>query len=439
MTSVKIGVFNVGHSAFDAVGHSAFDAKDKSMTTQKNAPPTSVWSPLTEPAFRIFWGGMSLSTAAFWMQNIAVTWLMKSWTDSDPVMVSLVQTALFLPVMVLSLPAGSIADKFDRRRLLMISQVAMMLAPLSIAVLALMNIESPVALLACTALLAVGNALKLPCQSALLPALIDKDRLPFAVSLFSMAINGGRIIGPGLAGALLPLVGAMALFLGNSMIYLLYVLILWRLPIITTQQHNNTSSFIKGLVDLKDWVVITPSYATILLRGGLYFCAWATILAVVPLIADSAADFGILYGVFGAGAITGASLYGYSSRLGTRSSAVTVAIMLHAACIFMLSFADTFIVQAVLMALVGSASFFVMTTLQVSAQLQLPDKIRGRGLALMTTVFMGATALSSPIWGSLADALTADMALRIAGGASAIFALLLAGRRIEPPSAASPH
>ena len=72
-------------------------------------------------------------------------------------MVSLVQTALFLPVMVLSLPAGSIADKFDRRRLLMISQVAMMLAPLSIAVLALMNIESPVALLACTALLAVGN------------------------------------------------------------------------------------------------------------------------------------------------------------------------------------------------------------------------------------------------------------------------------------------
>ena len=400
------------------------------MTAQDSAP-VSTWSPLTVPRFRAFWAGMSLSTTAFWMQNIAVTWLMRDWTNGDAVMISLVQTALFLPVMLLSLPAGTIADMFDRRKFLIFSQIWMMVAPLAIAVLALLDIRSPTALLACTVLLAIGNAMKLPSQSALLPSLIDKDRLPFAISLNSMAVNGGRIVGPALAGALLPIIGAMALFLANSGIYLLYVVILMRLPGTERTDSAMRPSFFTGLRDLKEWAKQTPSYGVILLRGGLYFCVWSTVLAIVPLITKDAAEFGTLYGLFGLGAIAGASLYGHLSKITSRTKAVTGAILVHALCIGLLSIATSFAIMAVLMAVIGVASFFIMTSFQVSAQIQLPDAIRGRGLAMMTTVFMGATALSSPIWGSIAEAQSASAALQIASGFSIFCALAFAQRKIE--------
>lgn len=398
-----------------------------------NAPAsTSVWSPLGVPRFRVFWIGMSLSTTAFWMQNIAVTWLMRDWTDGDPVMISLVQTALFLPVMLLSLPAGAIADMFDRKTFLIISQVWMMSAPLLIVVLFMLGVQSPYALLAVTALLAIGNAMKLPTQSALLPSLIDKGRLPFAISLNSMAVNGGRIIGPAIAGALLPLIGAMALFLGNSLVYLLYVGILVKLPPVTSQSDKPKVTFINGLIDLRRFVQTTPPYRNVLVRGGLYFCVWSTILAIVPLLAESAAAFGVLYGLFGLGAIVGASLYGYLSKIASRSASLTGAIILHALCIGSLSVAGSFVLQASLMAMIGVASFFTMTTLQVSTQMQIPDQIRGRGLALMTTVFMGATAISSPVWGLIAENYSPVTALQIAAGFSLICAIIFARAKIDP-------
>ena len=391
----------------------------------------TVWSPLAMPAFRAFWVGMSLSTAAFWMQNIAVTWLMKDWSDGDPVLVSLVQTALFLPVMLLSLPAGAISDMFDRRRLLIYSQIWMMAAPLGLAALALFDIRSPAALLLTTLLLAVGNALKLPSQAALMPSLIDKSRLPMAVGLTSMAVNGGRIVGPALAGLFLPIVGAVALFIGNSALYLLYIVVLMLLPRNIEPLGKPKVDFGGGLKALVHFVTQTRTYAHILIRGGLYFCAWSTVLAVVPLMTASPEAFGTLYGVFGLGAVVGASFYGRLNALANRNTAITIGIVGHGICLGCLSLAAEYWMMTTLMALIGAASFFVMTTFQVSAQTQLPDNMRGRGLALMTTIFMGATALSSPVWGSLSSVFSPRTTLATAAIVSVMCALALHARKID--------
>lgn len=412
--------------------NTVFGRKEKGMSAENASASTSVWSPLGVPRFRAFWVGMSLSTTAFWMQNIAVTWLMRDWTGGDPVMISLVQTALFLPVMLLSLPAGAIADMFDRKTFLIVSQVWMMSAPLVLVGFVIFGVQSPYALLAVTALLAIGNAMKLPTQSALIPSLIDKARLPSAISLNSMAVNGGRIIGPAIAGALLPVIGAMALFLGNALIYLLYVGILIKLPAITSNGSQPKVRFIGGLRDLLHYVQTTPPYRMTLIRGGLYFCVWSTVLAIVPLLVENAAAFGVLYGLFGIGAIAGASLYSYLSQIASRSASLTGAIVLHALCIGALSITENFVQQAGLMAMIGVASFFIMTTMQVSIQLQIPDQIRGRGIALMTTIFMGATALSSPVWGMLVETFSAATALKVAAGFSLICAILFARAQIEP-------
>lgn len=349
-------------------------------------------------------------------------------------MISLVQTTLFLPVMLLSLPAGAIADMFDRKAFLIVSQIWMMSAPLVLVGFVILDVQDPYALLAVTALLAIGNATKVPTQSALIPSLIDKARLPYAISLNSMAVNGGRIIGPAIAGALLPIVGAMALFLGNAMIYLLYIGILIKLPAIIPKDKHTKVQFVSGLRDLLHYVQTTPPFRTILVRGGLYFCVWSTVLAIVPLLVENAAAFGVLYGLFGIGAIVGASLYSYLSRIASRSASLTIAIIIHALSIGTLSIAETFLIQASLMAIIGVASFFIMTTMQVSIQLQIPDQIRGRGIALMTAVFMGSTALSSPVWGFVSEMLSAATALQIAACFSLICAILFARAKIEPDS-----
>jgi len=374
---------------------------------------------------------MSLSTAAFWMQNIAVTWLMRDWSDGDPLMVSLVQTALFLPVMMLSLPAGAISDLFDRRRLLIYSQAWMMTAPLGLAVLVFVDLRSPVALLLTTLFLAIGNALKLPSQAALMPSLIEKERLPMAVGLTSMAVNGGRIIGPALAGALLPLIGATVLFLGNSALYALNIAVLVALPDPSPHPRRQSSTLSVVFKQLIRYTSETPTYAHILIRGGIYFCAWSTVLALVPLLTENAEAFGTLYALFGLGAVVGASFYGKLSVIARRNTAITIGIAGHALALGMLSLTSNFIAMAALMAMLGVGSFFVMTTLQVSAQSQLPDEMRGRGLALMTTVFMGTTAISSPLWGSLAANSSPQFGLSAACIISAVAALSLHRLKID--------
>ena len=411
--------------------------KVKGMPSAKRTDSLSVWSPLAFPHFRLLWVGMSLSTTAFWMQNIAVTWLMREWTGGDAIMISLVQTALFLPVVLLSLVAGALADLFDRRRFLMFSQLWMMSAPLAVAVLVLIGIQSPMALLATTVLLAVGNAMKLPSQAAYVPSLVDKAHLPFAIGLNSMAVNGGRILGPALAGGLLPLIGGVTLFIGNSAIYLIYVLILTRLPNALKKSDLGQRPFTRSMRELFAYAGRTKPYRTILWRGGLYYCVWSTILVIVPLIAADAREFGFLYGIFGAGAVFGASFYGSLSRIASRSMSLNIGIGLHALCIGALAMADGLPALSVLMALIGVCSFFIMTTLQVSLQLQLPDELRGRGLSLMTTVFMAGTALSSPVWGVLVDMLDSRRVLFGAAVFSLTCVVLFYKTKVDPPEPAN--
>ena len=391
----------------------------------------SIWSPLKIFDFRIFWAGMSLSTIAFWMQNIIVTSLMIKWTDSDALMLSFVQTALFLPAMLLSLPFGILADIVDRRKFLIFSQLWMMLPPLIISALALTDTKSPIALLTATAMLSVGNAMKLPCQSAYLVSLTNKELMPFSIALNSMSVNGGRVIGPATAGFLMPILGATSLLIANSFVYFIYIIILLNLPSKFKIIKLTYPQIIKKIEGIITYSTQEKTYRIILLRGGLYFCTWSTILGIIPLILKDPKDFGFLYGLFGTGAVVGASLYGILSNLTSKTTGINIGICLHGVILLLLSLTNNIFLLGCLMLLMGITSFFVMTSLQVSAQQKFPDEIRGRGLALITTVFMGATALSSPFWGYLTNFVTPSTTLKIASFFAIFFALFLSNKKIS--------
>ncbi|MBT5566938.1 MAG: MFS transporter [Rhodospirillaceae bacterium] len=403
-----------------------FEAKASNrVNADTDTPPdTSIWSLLRIPLFRWIWIGICLSNLGYWMQTITAAWLMKDWTNGDPILVSLVQTAYFLPTVLLIVAAGTLADTFDRRRLLIFANIWMMVAAALLAVLIFMGNKDPVMLLALSGLLAVGFALNQPTQSAVVPEIVGQKNVPYAVSLYSVANNGARVLGPGIAGVLIPIVGGAALIGMNAATYvfLLAVLIWWR----RTPQAADTSgeSFLSAMGTGFRFVRQSDRLRTVMLRGGLFFAVTSIIIAMMPMLVPNSADYGLVFGCFGMGAITGALNYGRLSIRYSRNSIVLGAIIIHAVMLVLLSATTNSYAMGAILLCAGTAWFFVMSALQISAQLILPNEVRGRGIAILNMTLMAGYALGSPVWGTVAAFTTPRTSMLIAGCLSLIFLAL---------------
>lgn len=358
------------------------------------------------------------------MQTITAAWLMKDWTDGDPILVSLVQTAYFLPTVLLIVASGTLADTFDRRRLLILANTWMMIAAAILAVLIFMGNQDPLMLLGLSALLAIGFSLNQPTQSAVVPELVGIQNVPFAVSLYSVANNGARVMGPGLAGVLLPILGGAAVIGINAATYvfLLVVLIWWR----RTPRAADTSNegFLKAMRTGFQFAKQSERFRTVLLRGGLFFTVTSIILAMMPMLVPNSADYGLVFGCFGMGAITGAVNYGRLSARYSRNTIVTGAIIIHATMLVLLSTTTNSFAMGAILLCAGTAWFFVMSALQISAQLILPNAVRGRGIAILNMTLMTGYALGSPLWGTVAAFTTPRTSMLIAGCLSLIFLVM---------------
>ena len=394
------------------------------MTEDDSPPVTSLWALLRLPLFRWIWIGICLSNLGYWMQTITAAWLMKDWTNGDPILVSLVQTAYFLPTVLLIVASGTLTDTFDRRRLLILANTWMMIAAALLAVLIFMGNEDPIILLALSALLAIGFSLNQPTQSAVVPELVGIKNVPFAVGLYSVANNGARVMGPGLAGVLIPIIGGAAVIGVNAMTYvfLLAVLIWWR----RTPQTADTSgeSFLKAMHTGFQFARQSEQFRTVLIRGGLFFAITSIILAMMPMLVPNSADYGLVFGCFGLGAIAGAVNYGRLSKRYSRNTIVLGAIIIHAAMLALLSATENSIAMGALLLCAGTAWFFVMSALQISAQLILPNSVRGRGIAILNMTLMTGYALGSPLWGTVAALTTPRTSMLIAAGFSLFFLML---------------
>lgn len=392
---------------------------DKSLETVD-----SIWALLRLPLFRAIWLGICLSNLGYWMQTITAAWLMKDWTDGDPILVSLVQTAYFLPTVLLIVASGTLADTFDRRRLLILANSWMMIAAAILAILISLGNTDPTMLLALSALLAIGFSLNQPTQSAVVPEIVGIQNVPYAVSLYSVANNGARVLGPGLAGVLLPLIGGAAVIGVNAATYvfLLAVLVWWR----RAPQAADTSgdNFVQAFRTGFRFVAQSVPFRTVLLRGGLFFAVTSIILALMPMLVPNPENYGLVFGCFGLGAIAGAVNYGRLSKRYSRNAIVMGAIILHAAMLAGLSLTENPFVMGPILLVAGTAWFFVMSALQISAQLILPNAVRGRGIAILNMTLMLGYALGSPLWGTVAAFTTPRSSMMLAACLSLVFLAL---------------
>lgn len=397
------------------------DVDSEPLADRHDAPAraaVSPWSPLGNALFRNLWLATIVSNVGTWMQDVGAGWLMTS-LSSSPSLVALVEAADSIPVMLLALPAGAVADIIDRRRLLIFVQGYLLLVAGTLGVLTFLELTSAWVLLGFTFALGVGAALAMPAWSAVVPDLVGADELPAAVALNGIAINVSRAVGPAIAGLLVAAVGPWLVFALNALSYIgiIAVLVRWR------HEHRKSSlpaeRFLSALRIGVRFVMHAPPLKVVLVRGGAFFVFASATWSLFPLIVRQELGrgpeiYGLLLTCIGVGAVSGAMVLPRVRAKLSRDVLVAGASVLYALAALALAYVQVVSLLAVAMLATGVAWISILSALQVSAQLALPPWVRARGLAAFVVIFMGGMALGSILWGQVATRIGIPAALTAA-------------------------
>jgi len=407
---------------------------DKAAAIAPTGPPApaSPWSALHQRVFRWLWIATVVSNVGGWMYNAASGWLMTS-LDADPFIVSLVQVANSLPLFLFALPAGALADMTDKRRFILVLEILTTVLCVVFAALVALNRVTPAVLLLFIFLVGTLGAVETPAWQAITPLLVPKSSLSSAVALSSLGVNISRVIGPALAGLIILTSGIAAPFWLNAVSNLgvIAVILWWRPPVQRARAlppEHLSGAIRAGLRYARNHGPLRAA----LVRAVGFFLFASSYWALLPVLARTqlhggATLYGVLLGVLGAGAVAGALvLPRLKARLGAdRLVALGELGTAAALVLFALAHAAPLALLACLLA--GSSWITVLAILNVSAQLALPEWVRGRGLAAYATVFFGTMSLGSACWGFIGAHLGLPPAHLIAA-AGALLAIPLTRR-----------
>ncbi len=373
----------------------------------------------------MIWTATVVSNTGGWMYSAAAAWLMTS-LDSDPLMVSLVQVAASLPLFLFALPAGALADMIDKRLFLIANGIAIFALSLVFAALVSLDRVTPVLLLAFMFLVSVGSALEAPSWQSIVPQLVPREDLPGAVAANSVGINISRAVGPALSGVITAAFGIAAPFWIDAFSTLgtIGALKWWRpppRPVRRLPSERFASAISTGIRYARN----NPPLRATLLRAVAFFLFASAYWALLPLvartqIAGGAQTYGVLLGAIGAGALGSAFVLPHlAAKLGA-DRMVVAGTAGTAVALVLFGIAHQTATALLASLLAGACWIATLSSLNVSAQLALPEWVRGRGLAMYVTVFFGALTLGSVVWGEVA----ALVGLPIAHIAAAVGALL---------------
>ncbi|HKD01309.1 MAG TPA: MFS transporter [Terriglobales bacterium] len=413
------------------------------MAESVNIPaslPTGVkgspWAPLGEPLFRSLWIAAVISYTGTWMQNMGAGWLMTQLTTS-PLMVSLVTAASTLPVFLVILPAGALADMVDRRRFLLITQGWMVLASGLLGVFTLIGFCSPWVLLAFTFALGLGAVMNDPAWQAITPEIVSPEQLASGVALNSVGFNVARAVGPALGGIVIAATSSGWAFLLNAASFFGVIFFLYRWKR-THYEHVEKGRVMDALLAGFRYMREEKLVQCVLIRTGAFSIAASALPALLPLLArpHGATGYGLLLGSFGLGALAGAAIL---PRLRSRLSVdglVMVAILVFAATTFAAGQTETFGWLTLVLFVSGTAWIGILACLNVAAQTMSPSWLRARALSMYLLILQGGMALGSAAWGALADQIGVPTtllcsAIALAGGLLAVRRYRLTAQELE--------
>lgn len=397
------------------------------------ATNTPAWAPLRIGVFRGLFIAALASNVGTWMQTVGAQWFLVE-THASATAIALVQTASLSPTLILALFAGALADRVDRRRMLIAVQVYAVCAASILTVLAVAGLLTAASLLALLFAIGCAAALTTPVWQAIQPELVPREQIRAAASLSGITVDAARAIGPPIAGILVAEAGSAAVFAINaaSFVAVIVALAAWKRPAATPEREPLAHSILAGVT----YVARSRPARRIMLLTAMFALPASALWALLPLAAHDqwnlrAVGYGAVLGTVGAGAIGGAFVNARLQAAMTANLVLALAALTTAAGLL----ASAYLALApavVLLLLSGAAWMAALTTLTAAAQLCFPERIRARGLAMYLVILIGSQALGSLVWGlvaskySLAISLTAAATLLVAAAAS------LTVLRLEP-------
>jgi MFS family permease len=387
--------------------------------------PVSAWAPLRTAVYRNLWLALLAANVGTWMQTVGAQWLLIHQPNAST-LVALVQTASLLPVLLLALPAGALADTFDRRHLLISVQLFLVVVAVALTLLTATGRMPPALLLTLTFAFGVGQALTLPAWASVIPELVPRDQLRSASALGSISVNVARAVGPAVAGVLIARVGVAPVFALNAVAFLIFALALVRWRPGNARAVEVPERFTAALRAGGRYVRHSPIVRRLLRRALVFVIPASALWALLPLVASrrlgmNSSGYGLLLAALGVGAILGGLLLSWIRTRMSANQLLLVAGALYGGTLIVV--ASVRIVPVVLAVLLPAGLAWVTVLANVNAEIQLflPGWVRARGLAVYQVVQGGGQAVGAFAWGVVADTAGLVAALVVAG------ALMLVG------------
>ncbi|UKA64369.1 MFS transporter [Arthrobacter sp. FW306-04-A] len=367
--------------------------------TKQGASP---WAPFRHRAFLWLWLGVVAASIGSWGQTVGAQWLFVTDPNASAI-VPLVQTANQLPVMLLALPAGVLADAFDRRWLLFGIQTYFVVVASSLAILTALGMMPPALLLAFTFAVGCGAAMLQPVWQSLIAEIVPRDKLAAATRLDMVSVNVSRAAGPALAGLVIAHLGVPPVFVINAAAgcTLAIVLLAWRRPRVARGERER---FLPALRAGTRYVRHEPVIRRILLRFAIFVSPACAVWALLPLIANRQLGvgpdgYGLLFASMGVGALIAAFNLGKVKQYLSSNAVLVLAAVAYALTFGALAFATSIWLAVPLLVVYGFGWTATVATTNSELQLFLPGWVRARGIAIYVMVFLGTQALSAAIWG----------------------------------------
>ncbi len=386
--------------------------------SQHAMQPATALSPLHYPVFRNVWIANTLGSLGGLIQSVGAAWLMITITHSAD-MVALVQTSITLPIVLLSLVAGAMADNHDRRKVMLGAQIFLFIVSVALAICAWTGLITPWLLLMFTFAIGCGAAFNAPAWQASVGDMVPRSELPGAVALNSMGFNIARSIGPAIGGGIVAAAGAATAFAVNACSYipLITVLARWRPERAPRKLPRETLGL--AVAAGVRYVAMSPAISTVLLRSSAFGIAASALVALLPVVAKVSLaggplTYGMLLGGFGLGAVGGALA---NARLRQRMSTEAIvrwASIAFAGAVAIVGLSHHTPAAMVGMFVAGAGWLLALATFNVAVQMSAPRWVVARALSIYQMATFSGLAAGSWLWGEVAAGLSVSTALSIA-------------------------
>ncbi len=376
--------------------------------------------------FRIFWVGQLISLSGTWMQSVAQGWLVYSLTGS-PFYLGVVAASGTLPILLLTLAGGIVADRFRKRNLLLVTQALSIIPALALGILTDIRVVTVWEVALFAALLGTVNAFDMPARQSFIVEMVGRENLTNAIALNSAAFHGARMIGPVIAGVTIASIGLPACFYLNALSFVAVIVALSRIR--ARGMTREKSESLAG--DLAEGLRYMRGHAHVLrviVLVAVFSLLGMPFITLLPIFAGDIyhrgpEGFGLMVGATGAGALLAALSLAFREDIPDKTRSMTLSAFFFSILLLLFALIRHYTVSIALLVCIGWSlvSFFAVANSHI--QLTVPDTLRGRAMSVYTFVFLGTAPIGNSLIGTLAHAIGTPLAI----GAVAVTCLVISG------------